>query len=215
MTGASQPQNFQHLSAAPITLRKRILDLIEAETRRCIEGQKAEIIAKLNALVDTEVIDALYRASQAGVKIQLNIRGVCCLKPGVKGLSESIRVVSIVDRFLEHARIIYFRHGGNNEVFISSADWMPRNFNRRIELMVPVDDAGCRKKLIDTLRTYFKDNTNTWEMQANGAYTRIQVDRAIRFAPRNCCTTEACQAMRKIKQSRRTRFETHGPSGNG
>ncbi len=174
VTGASQPQNFQYLSAAPISLRRRILDLIEAETRRCKEGQKAEIVAKLNALVDTELIDALYRASQAGVKIQLNIRGVCCLKPGVQGLSESIRVVSIVDRYLEHARIIYFRHGGNNEVFISSADWMPRNLNRRIELMIPVDDAGCRKKLIETLRTYFKDNSNTWQMQANGAYTRTQ-----------------------------------------
>ena len=108
VTGASQPQKLRHLDSAPTTLRKRIVDLINAETQRCIEGQRAEIFAKINALVDTEVIDALYRASQAGVKIQLNVRGVCCLRPGVPGLSETIRVISIVDRFLEHARIIHF-----------------------------------------------------------------------------------------------------------
>ena len=144
VTGASQPQNMQHLSAAPLTLRQRILDLIEGETRRSEQGQKAEIVAKLNALVDSRIIDALYRASQAGVTIKLNIRGVCCLKPGVKGLSEKIKVVSIIDRYLEHARIIQFRHGGDNEIFISSADWMPRNLDRRVELLVPVEDDSCR-----------------------------------------------------------------------
>ncbi len=210
VTGASQPQQFQHLAAAPISLRNRIIDLIEAETGRCKEGQKAEIVAKLNALVDTELIDALYRASQAGVKIQLNIRGICCLKPGVEGLSESIKVVSIVDRYLEHARIIYFRHGGNNEVFISSADWMPRNLNRRVELLVPVDDAGCRKKLVDTLRAYFKDNSNTWIMEPTGTYRRIQSeDNPVHV--QKLLYDRSCQAMLKIKQSQRTRFETHEP----
>ncbi len=210
VTGASQPLQLQHLSAAPTTLRKRILDLIETETRRCVEGQKAEIVAKVNALVDTEVIDALYRASQAGVKIQLNVRGVCCLRPGVKGLSESIRVVSIVDRFLEHARVIYFRHGNHYELFISSADWMPRNLDRRIELLVPVDDEACRKKLLTTLRSYFKDNTNTWEMQPTGAYERISSgDHPVRV--QKLLYDQACKAMRTIKQNRRTRFETHVP----
>lgn len=214
VTGASQPQSLQHLAAAPISLRKRILDLIEAETGRCKEGQKAEIVAKLNALVDTELIDALYRASQAGVKIQLNIRGICCLKPGVEGLSETIKVVSIVDRYLEHARIIYFRHGGNNEVFISSADWMPRNLNRRVELLIPVDDQRCRKKLIDTLRVYFKDNANTWEMQPTGSYRRIQ-DTENSVRAQKVLYDRSCESMHKLKQSQRTRFETHEPREKG
>ena len=145
VTGASQPRQLQRLAAAPTTLRKRIIDLVEAETRRCREGQEAEIVAKLNALVDTEVIDALYAASRAGVRVRLNIRGICCLRPGVEGLSESIEVVSIVDRFLEHARIVYFRHGGDDQLFISSADWMPRNLDRRVELLVPVIDDRCRR----------------------------------------------------------------------
>jgi polyphosphate kinase len=210
VTGASQPQQLQHLAAAPTTLRNRILDLIDAETRRCLEGQKAEIVVKINALVDTEVIDALYRASQAGVKIQLNVRGICCLKPGVKGLSESIRVVSIVDRYLEHARIIYFRHGENTELFISSADWMPRNLDRRVELLVPVDDRECRKKLLDTLRSYFKDDTNSWEMESSGKYKRNQGS-GERVRVQKILYDRACMAMHDAKQSRRTRFETHGP----
>lgn len=211
VTGASQPQALQHLASAPITLRNRILSLIEIETRRCLEGQKAEIIAKLNALVDTEVIDALYRASQAGVRIELNIRGVCCLKPGVKGLSESIRVVSIVDRFLEHARIVYFRHGSKNEVFISSADWMPRNLDRRVELLVPVDDEDCRKRLLHTLRTYFKDNTNTWEMQPAGTYQRIGSGKDP-VRSQHAIYDLACEAVRDHKQNRRTSFEPHRPT---
>ena len=210
VTGASQPRQLQHLAAAPISLRNRILALIENETLRCLEGQKAEIIAKVNALVDTEVIDALYRASQAGVRIQLNVRGVCCLKPGVKGLSDSIRVVSIVDRFLEHARIIYFRHGGNPQLFISSADWMPRNLDRRVELLVPVDDQRCREKLVETLQAYFKDDTNTWLMRSNGSYKRVK-PRAERYRAQEQLYQRACEAMRDIKQNRLTRFEPHVP----
>lgn len=210
VTGASQPQQLQHLAAAPISLRNRILALIENETLRCLEGQKAEIVAKVNALVDPQVIDALYRASQAGVKIQLNVRGVCCLKPGVKGLSESIRVVSIVDRFLEHARIIYFRHGGNPQLFISSADWMPRNLDRRVELLVPVEDERCREKLIDTLQAYFKDDTNTWLMRSNGSYKRIKPQEE-RYRAQEQLYQRACQAMRAIKQNRLSRFEPHVP----
>ncbi|MDA9934173.1 polyphosphate kinase 1 [Rubripirellula sp.] len=210
VTGASQPQKLRHLDSAPTTLRKRIVDLINAETQRCIEGQRAEIFAKINALVDTEVIDALYRASQAGVKIQLNVRGVCCLRPGVPGLSETIRVISIVDRFLEHARIIHFRSGGDSELFISSADWMPRNLDRRVEIMVPVDDAACREKVMNSLLTYFKDDCNSWEMQADGSYIRSQPDKhAVRAQER--LYEHACQATEQISQKRRTTFETHEP----
>ena len=213
VTGASQPQQLQLLAAAPITLRNRILDLIEAETRRCLEGQKAEILVKLNALVDTQVIDALYRASQAGVRVRLNIRGVCCLKPGVKGLSENIEVISIVDRFLEHARIVYFRHGGDDELFISSADWMPRNLDRRVELFVPVMDPASRERLLHVLRTYFKDTTNAWRMLPTGLYDRGQSDKKAKlpFQSQLVLYNEAVEVTRKTKQSRRTTFETHEP----
>lgn len=212
VTGASQPQRMRYLSAAPITLRKRILSLIEAETQRCREGQKSEITAKLNALVDTELIDALYRASQAGVRIRLNIRGVCCLKPGVEGLSESIEVVSIVDRFLEHARIICFRHGGDDELFISSADWMPRNLDRRVELLVPIIDNRCRRKLLDTLECYFQDNQNTWRMSATGGYERrIAQPPEKTIRSQRLLYDRACRDMLDVKQNRRTTFETHQP----
>lgn len=213
VTGASQPQQLQHLSSAPITLRRRILDLIESETRRAQDGQRGEIVAKLNALVDTQIIDALYRASQQGVRVLLNIRGVCCLKPGVKGLSESIKVVSIVDRYLEHARIVSFRHGGDDELYISSADWMPRNLDRRVELLIPVDDVACRKKLQETLRTYFKDTTNTWVMQSTGAYIRMEPgDERVRS--QKVLYDRTVKAMKAIRQSRRTRFQTHEPKRN-
>lgn len=210
VTGASQPQKLRHLDSAPTTLRTRIVNLINAETQRCIEGQRTEIFAKINALVDTEVIDALYRASQAGVKILLNVRGVCCLRPGVPGLSETIRVVSIVDRFLEHARIIHFRHGGDSELFISSADWMPRNLDRRVEIMVPVDDLACREKVMNSLLTYFEDNCNSWEMQADGSYIRSQPEKhPIRAQER--LYAHACQATEQMRQKLRTTFETHEP----
>lgn len=173
VTGASQPQPMHHLNAAPLTLRNKILESIDGERARSRQGQKAEIIAKMNALVDTDVIDALYRASMDGVKIRLNIRGVCCLRPGVKGLSETIRVVSIIDRYLEHARIFSFRHGGDRQLFISSADWMPRNLNRRVELLTPILDADCRDKLRRILATYFKDDVAAWEMQPGGSYKKI------------------------------------------
>ena len=212
VTGASQPQSMRHLSAAPLTLRRRILDLIDAETRRSQQGQKAEITAKLNALVDTTIIDALYRASMAGVKIRLNIRGICCLKPGVKGLSETIEVISIIDRYLEHARIIEFRHGGQNQIFISSADWMPRNLDRRVELLVPVEDEACRAKLRETLRTYFKDNTNTWVMTSKGTYERT-VEEKHPFRAQQELFGRARSANESIKQNRRTRFQTHKPRG--
>ena len=209
VTGASQPQQMQELVAAPIALRKRITDLIEAETQRCLEGQKGEIVAKLNALVDTDIIDALYRASRAGVKISLNIRGVCCLKPGVEGLSENIHVVSIVDRFLEHARIIYFNHGGAEELFISSADWMPRNLDRRVELFVPVNDGRCRTKLIATLRTYFDDNQSAWKMMSNGAYEPVQADDAAPVRSQRVLYDRMAENLKQAQQSRRTTFQTH------
>jgi polyphosphate kinase len=174
ITGYSQPTPFRKIEAAPIGLRARILDLIESEIARCQQGQEAKIIAKLNSLVDDKIISSLYRASQAGVKIQLNVRGICCLRPGVAGLSDNITVTSIVDRFLEHARILYFHHGGEPLVFISSADWMPRNLDRRVELLTPVDDETCRARLIAILNDCMKDNRQARRLNADGSYTRVK-----------------------------------------
>src|SRR5262249_57025950 len=140
---------------APVQLRERILSFIKREQRRAEAGQAAEIRAKMNALVDEDIIRALYDASKAGVRIRLNVRGICCLKPGVKGLSDTIEVVSIVDRFLEHARIFYFANGGDEDIYLSSADWMPRNLDRRIEILFPIDDRENRRTLMETLKLYF------------------------------------------------------------
>jgi polyphosphate kinase len=129
-------------------------------------------MVKVNSLVDETMIEALYRASQAGVKVQLSVRGICCLRPGVPGLSENITVTSVVDRFLEHARILYFRHGGEPLVFISSADWMPRNLDRRVELLVPVDDEACRNRLIGILKTCFDDTAKARLLQPDGSHQR-------------------------------------------
>ena len=200
---------MQELAVAPTTLRKRILDLIGAETQRAMQGQNGEILAKLNSLVDTEVIDALYRASQAGVQVRLNVRGVCCLKPRVKGLSESIEVVSIVDRFLEHARIIYFAHGGNGQIFVSSADWMPRNLDRRVELLVPVNDPDCRSKLLDTLRTYFKDNVNAWRMSSEGHFERTSPGASEKpVRSQRVLYERAIESIGNAQKSSRTTFQT-------
>jgi polyphosphate kinase len=174
ITGYSQPQTYEKLESAPLGLRKKLISLIEEETQRRLQGQKAFIYAKLNALVDPEIIQALYRASQAGVTIKLNVRGICCLKPGVHGLSENITAVSIVDRFLEHARILHFSHGGQDAVYISSADWMPRSLDRRIELLTPVEDTASKRKLIEILATYFQDNQNSWKLLSDGSYQRLE-----------------------------------------
>src|SRR5690606_4765854 len=159
--------------AAPMGLRDKLLELIRAETERALQNQPAEITAKLNALVDPQLIDALYEASQAGVRIRLNVRSICCLKPGVPGLSENIEVISIVDRYLEHARILYFHRGGEPEVFISSADWMPRNLDRRVELLVPVDDPDCRQRLIEILEICFADNLKASRLLPDGSHQRL------------------------------------------
>ncbi|QDV46855.1 Polyphosphate kinase [Stieleria neptunia] len=170
ITGASQPRALEELAAAPTTMRRRFLDLIEEETQRSLQGGRGQITAKLNALVDPEVIDALYRASRAGVKIRLNVRGQCCLRPGVKNLSETIEVISIIDRFLEHARIFCFHQDGDEKLLIGSADWMTRNLDRRVELLVPVADRKCCDRLKEVLETYFDDNTNCWQMMPDGEY---------------------------------------------
>jgi polyphosphate kinase len=171
LTGYSSPPSWKRFAVAPHGLHDRIIALIEREAAL---GSRGRIIAKMNALVDAPVIKALYRASQAGVSIDLIVRGICCLRPGVPGISDNIRVLSIVDRFLEHARIFHFGNGGKREVYLSSADWMPRNFQRRIEVMFPVEDDGLRDRVIDEiLGVALKDNVKARRLMPDGRYVRV------------------------------------------
>ncbi len=209
ITGYSQPQKFRKIEMAPLGLRPKLLEMIEAETQRKRQGQNAAIIAKLNSLVDPPIIDALYEASKAGVKIKLNIRGICCLRPGVKGLSENISVVSIVDRFLEHGRMFYFYHGGDERVFISSADWMPRNLDRRVELLVPIEDKACRSRLTSILETYFDDNVKARKLQPDGSYSRVKPGKSAPRRAQEVLFQETCEIGRLAESSRRTVFEPH------
>ena len=174
LTGYSDPPRLKKLVMAPTHLRPRFLKLIERERRRAEGGQPAEIIAKMNSLIDEEIITALYAASQAGVVIRLNVRGMCALRPGVPGISETIEVISIVDRFLEHARIYYFMNGGDEQVYLSSADWMSRNLDKRVELMFPVDDPGHKTSVLYALRAMFRDNVKARCLRPDGTYERKQ-----------------------------------------
>jgi polyphosphate kinase len=173
LTSLGKASKLKHLWQAPFTLHANVLDAIRNETKIAKAGRKAQIIAKMNALLEPEVIDALYAASQAGVQIDLIVRGVCALRPGIPGLSENIRVRSIVGRFLEHSRVFYFHADGKEAVYLSSADWMDRNFFRRIELAFPVLDKALKQRVIrEGLKPYLSDNGQAWEMDPNGVYTR-------------------------------------------
>jgi polyphosphate kinase len=172
LTGFSRQRLFRKLLVAPANMRRRFLELIDRETDLAHAGQPGRIVAKMNALVDAEAIQALYRASQAGVEIDLIIRGICCLRPGVPGLSDHIRVISIVGRFLEHSRLFYFANGGAEEYYIGSADWMPRNFDRRVEAVTPVDDPALHRRLRSLIDVCLSDNRQAWELAGDGTYTQ-------------------------------------------
>ncbi|MDR2629760.1 MAG: polyphosphate kinase 1 [Spirochaetaceae bacterium] len=170
ITGYSAILRTRNLIVAPTALKDTLLQRIEREAKRSSQEYPGKIVAKMNALADKEVIDALYRASQAGVKIFLNVRGICMLVPGVPGLSENIRVVSIVDHYLEHGRIFYFANGGAEELFLSSADWMTRNLERRVELMFPVIQEELKRRVYTILETYFEDNCQARLLTPDGAW---------------------------------------------
>jgi polyphosphate kinase len=173
LTGICQFQPMRKLLVAPFELHRRMLTLIERETENARAGLPARIVAKINSLAEREIIEALYRASQAGVQIDLIVRGICCLRPGIKGLSENITVRSIVDRFLEHSRVFYFENACQPEVFIGSADWLPRNFFRRIEVIFPIEDGRLRERVIrEILAIPLADNRKARHLQADGSYTR-------------------------------------------
>src|SRR5215212_456704 len=172
LTGFSRQRLYRKLIVAPGNLRSRFLEMISRETKHASEGRGGRIVAKMNALVDPELIEALYQASQAGVEIDLIIRGICCLRPGVSGVSDRIRVISIVGRFLEHSRAFYFANGGDDEYYFGSADWMPRNFDRRVEAVTPVDDSSLHVRLESLLETCLNDNRQAWDLHSDGTYIR-------------------------------------------
>jgi polyphosphate kinase len=174
LTGYSAPPRWNKLIVAPLGLHEAVLGLIAREAEHARNGRPARIVAKMNAVVDADVIEALYRASQAGVPISLLVRGICCLRPGVPKVSETIEVRAIIDRFLEHGRVFHFANGGKDEVYLSSADWMPRNFHRRVEAMIPVDDPALRQRLADFLQLQLSDNVKAWSLRADGKYERVQ-----------------------------------------
>ncbi|RUM87214.1 MAG: polyphosphate kinase 1 [Thermovibrio sp.] len=169
ITGYFHPPKLKELSISPVSLKDRILSLIREEAEL---GKEGRIVAKMNSLVDPEVIMELYRASQRGVRIELLVRGICCLRPGIEGLSENIRVISIVGKYLEHARIFYFKRG--DRLFISSADWMPRNFHRRVETLVPIRDERCKEKLKEILEIQLRDTAKARILQSDGTYKRYE-----------------------------------------
>ncbi|MGB7519747.1 MAG: polyphosphate kinase 1, partial [Spirulinaceae cyanobacterium] len=170
LTGYSRQKSYRKLLVAPVNLRDRMTALIKRETEQASQGNNSRIIAKMNSLVDPQIITALYEASQVGVKIDLIIRGICCLRPGVKGVSENIRVISIISRLLEHSRIFYFHNGGEDEMYIGSADWMRRNLDRRVEAVTPIEDPEIFQDLQEILGIMLADNRHAWELQTDGNY---------------------------------------------
>jgi polyphosphate kinase len=174
LTGYSRRRDWRKLCVAPVDLRGQVIGLIDRERAHAEAGRRARIIVKMNALVEPAVIDALYRASQAGVQIDLLIRGICCLRAGLPGDSETIRVRSTVDRFLEHSRIFYFENAGDPAVFLASADWMPRNFFRRIEVMFPIEDPRLKARIVESiLPTLLGDNVKARAQRTDGGYARV------------------------------------------
>jgi polyphosphate kinase len=172
LTGFSRQREYRQLFVAPATMKDRFLSMIHREADHARAGRPARIVAKMNALQSPEIINALYDASNEGVDIDLIVRGICCLRPGVPGLSERIRVVSIIGRFLEHSRLYYFLNGGDEEYFMGSADWMPRNLERRVEVVVPIVDRALHHRFASLLRAYLTDFRQGWDLQPDGSYVQ-------------------------------------------
>jgi polyphosphate kinase len=214
VTGRSKLVRFQRLVPAPTAMKPRLLDLIESETERARQGMSAAIDAKMNSLQDPDIITALYKASKAGVSIRLNIRGICCLQPGVQKVSKNIQVVSIIDRFLEHARIFHFTDGGDSKVFIASADWMTRNLEKRVELMIPIEEPALKRRLVKILNACFNDNTQASVVLPDGSSQKLSPAPGQKpFRLQNALYQEARKASKAGEHERAMTFEPHVPAG--
>ena len=202
LSGYSEPLNWNQLVVAPIWLRKRFMRMIQRETSHAREGRPARIIAKVNSLCDREIIAALYEASCAGVKIDLIVRGICCLKAGISNLSENISVRSIVGNFLEHSRIFYFENDGSPEFYLGSADWMPRNLDRRVEIMFPILDEKLRAKVMHILQVQLDDNLKAHVLQPDGTYQKIDRRGKVPVGAQDTFCREAVEIVRNYHRSR-------------
>jgi polyphosphate kinase len=172
LTGYSRQKSYRKLLVAPVCLRDRTIEMINREAENCRQGKTGRIVAKMNSLVDTQVIQSLYEASQAGVEIDLIVRGICCLRPGLPKISENIRVVSIIGRFLEHSRIFYFNNHGKEEMYIGSADWMTRNLSRRVEAVTPIESPEIMSDLQEILGVMLADNRKAWDLKSDGRFVQ-------------------------------------------
>ncbi len=213
VTGRSKLLRLQRLIPAPTAMKPTLLDLIASEAERAKQGQPARIVAKLNSLQDPEMIAALYKASQAGVEIRLNIRGICCLKPGDPKFSKNIEVISVIDRFLEHARLFSFHQGGSSEIYISSADWMTRNLEKRIELMIPVEEPALKRRLVRILEAYFQDNTQASRLLPDGSSQRLVRAKGQKaFRAQDHFYQQARKAAKAREHELSMTFEPHVPA---
>ena len=203
LSGYSEPPAWNKLMVAPIWLKDRFLMLIDREAENAKKGKEARIVAKMNSLCDPMIIEALYKASAAGVKIDLIIRGICCLKTGIPGISENIRVRSIVGNFLEHSRIFYFYNDGFEDVYMGSADWMPRNLDKRVEITFPVEDEKLKKEVIDILKLQLADTLKAHILKPNG---REYAKQDLRGLPKIAAQDEFCK---QALESREREKEEH------
>jgi polyphosphate kinase len=213
VSGRSKLLRFQRMVPAPTAMKPMLLDRIAGEAERAKQGLPARIMAKMNSLQDPDIIDALYKASRDGVEIKLNVRGICCLKPGDAKYSKNITVVSIIDRFLEHARIFYFHQDGDAKVYISSADWMTRNLEKRVELMIPIEEPALKRRLERILDTFFRDNTQASLLLPDGTSSRIErAKRAKPFRAQEHFYQQARKSAKAREQELAMTFEPHVPA---
>ena len=214
VTGYSEARQWKRLVIAPTGMRTRLYEMIDREISRSSPENPGLIMTKMNSLLDPEIIKRLYRASQAHVQVRLCIRGICALRPGIKGLSDNIEVISIVGRYLEHSRVIYFRNAGQEEVFLSSADWMPRNLDRRIEIMFPVLSEDLRQNLVGMLEVCFADNSAAWELRSDGSYERRKPARGEKARrAQDIFMERALERARESRLRQMARFQPKGPGG--
>ncbi|MBQ1922641.1 MAG: RNA degradosome polyphosphate kinase, partial [Lachnospiraceae bacterium] len=205
LSGYSEPRSWNRLVCAPLWLKNRFLYMIDREKRHALQGESAHIRAKMNALCDPDIIAALYAASAAGVQIDLIVRGICCLKVGIPGVSENIRVRSIVGNYLEHSRIYCFENGGRPEVYAASADWMPRNLDRRVEIMFPLEDDAIRERAISILEIELADTLKAHLMKADGTYEKVDKRGKDLINSQKVFGEEAVQAAKVLQTAKDSR----------